>query len=301
MHFRGARRVASVASMAFLSTSCTSSVATPPITRMLPVYGYSVRVVSAGLESRRPNAPVVVFESGGATPLETWDPVLFQVAGFSPVLAYDRSGTGESAWDGEPPTPERIVARLHQLLDQLRAGPPYILVGHSWGGALVRYFAGAYPDDVAGILYLDPTDITISPAEELELYNSIGSGPNGRDAFYALMEGATSGLPPQIRAESEVLLGLLRAEPSARGLRTVPPVPASVVLAGKQMALPGNLLPFDTEAYARAAQEQRARRLQEWVKEGGRFVVAEDAGHFVHVDEPQLVISLVKELINGRR
>jgi pimeloyl-ACP methyl ester carboxylesterase len=120
---------------------------------------------------------VVVFESGGATPLETWDPILSEVAAFSPLIAYDRPGTGESEWDCEPPTPDHVVARLHGLLAELGVEPPFVLVGHSWGGALARYFAGIHPEDVDGVLYLDPTDITLSPAGSSP---SIGRSEQGK-------------------------------------------------------------------------------------------------------------------------
>ena len=86
--------------------------------------------------------PVVVFESGAGMPLETWDPILEKVAAFAPVVAYDRSGTGQSPWDGQPPTPQRANQRLKRLLELLGVPSPFVLVGHSWGGALARYFAG---------------------------------------------------------------------------------------------------------------------------------------------------------------
>jgi pimeloyl-ACP methyl ester carboxylesterase len=132
------------------------------MTRSIDVDGLAMRVRVAGLEQRIPGHAVIVFESGGGAPLETWDSVLPAVARFAPLVAYDRAGTGASAWDGLPPSPARVGARLSRLLDRLQVPPPYILVGHSWGGALVRYFAGANPEDVAGILYFDPTDITLA-------------------------------------------------------------------------------------------------------------------------------------------
>jgi pimeloyl-ACP methyl ester carboxylesterase len=241
----------------------------------------------------------VVFESGGGSPLETWDSVFTRVAEFAPVVAYDRPGTGQSPWDGEPPTPARIVEKLHRLLAETGIEPPYVLVGHSWGGALVRYFAGTYPEEVVGLLHLDPTDLTQSPAEELAVFESIGAGAAERDAFYSLMEQSLAAATPEIRAEADVLFDLLRSEPGARGLPPVPDVPASVILAGRLTPLPGGLLPFDTEAYARATLEQRTLNLRSWanVERGGEFVVLEGAGHFVHVEEPALVVSAIRELL----
>jgi pimeloyl-ACP methyl ester carboxylesterase len=269
------------------------------MTRFVDLDGQPARVVTVDLESREPGGPIVVFESGGGSPLETWDSVFARVAEFAPVVAYDRSGTGESPWDGEPPTPTRVVDKLHRLLAEIGAGPPYLLVGHSWGGALVRYFAGTYPEEVVGILYLDPTDITQSPGDELSVFESIGAGAAERDAFYRLMEESLAAAAPEIRAEAAVLFDLLRSEPDGRGMRPTPDVPASVILAGRPAPLPGGLLPFDTEAFARATLERRAVNLRAWanVERGGEFVVLEGAGHFVHVEEPALVVSAIRELL----
>src|SRR5574341_383824 len=124
-------------------------------THMVDLDGVKIRVRAEGLEARKPDQPVSVFESGGSAPLETWDRVFSALAASAPAVAYDRSGTGQSEWDSLPPTPERIVARLQRLLTSLGAAPPYVLVGHSWGGALIRYFAGAYPTAVAAMVYID--------------------------------------------------------------------------------------------------------------------------------------------------
>ena len=144
-------------------------------TQMLKLDDVALRVRTAGLDRRRAGQAVVVFESGGGSALETWDTIFAEVAKLAPVLAYDRSGTGKSAWDSHPPTPERVTARLQRLLAALKVNPPYVLVGHSWGGALIRYFAGAAPNDVVALAYLDPTDITQSPADEKAIFESIGA------------------------------------------------------------------------------------------------------------------------------
>lgn len=112
-------------------------------------------------------------------PLETWDPILDKVAAFAPVVAYDRSGTAQSPWDGQPPTPQRANQRLKKLLETLGVPSPTILVGHSWGGVLARYFAGEY-----------------------------GATATDLDAVFASMEASTNSAPPAVRAESLMLMDL---------------------------------------------------------------------------------------------
>ncbi len=268
-----------------------------PMTRSVDVDGLSIRVRTAGLDDRKPGEAAIVFESGGSAPLETWDPILPAVARFAPVVAYDRAGTGQSAWDGLPPTPERVVTRLRRLLSELHVAPPYILVGHSWGGALARYFAGAHPETIAGILYIDPTDITQTTADEIAAFQSIGAGAAEHDAFDRLMDQSMAGAPAPIRAEGAVVMSLLRSDLERRALPAAPRVATSVILAGKLPVFPPNLLPFDTKAYAKATLESRITRLRGWVVDGGTFEVAASAGHFVHADVPELVIAAIGHLV----
>jgi pimeloyl-ACP methyl ester carboxylesterase len=275
--------------------------ATMPITRTIEVDGLSMRVRTAGLEQRTSRQAVVVFESGGSAPLETWDSILPAVSRLAPVVAYDRAGTGESAWDSLPPTPERVAARLERLLSQLEVPPPYILVGHSWGGALARYFAGSHPEEIAAVLYVDPTDITLTDADLIAVFESFGAGAAEYEAFQSMMEQAMSRASAPLRAESAVIMGLLKRDPQSQPLPEPPDVPTSVIVAGRVNIPPQNLVPFDATAYANAMHESQVRRLRTWVKNGGTFQVAANAGHIVHVDDPPLIIDAIRNLIDRTR
>ena len=284
------------AGLALAGATPASSQSPPPTltTRMVNVDGREIRVRSGGLASRTNRQPIVVFESGGAAALETWDSVLSAVATFAPVVAYDRVGTGQSPWDSLPQTPERIVGRLRQLLGALDAPPPYVLVGHSWGGALIRYFAGAQPADIVGMVHIDPTDLTQSRADELAVFESIGSNAAARDSFYALMERAMSDAPPVLRSEAAVTMAILKQDVADRNFRTVPSVPATVLVAGRPALLPAAGLPFDARRFADASYAARLRSLRNWVREPGQFIVATKSGHLIHVTEPALVIEAIR-------
>ena len=267
------------------------------VTRMVDVDGVKMRVRTAGLDSHKPGQPVIVFESGGSAPLETWNPIFAKLAANTPAVAYDRAGTGQSEWDSLPPTPERIVARLQRLLTSLGAAPPYVLVGHSWGGALIRYFAGAYPESVVAMVYIDPTDLTQEPADEIALLESIGGSAADREAFFKMMEQAMSKAPPAMRAEGDVTLALFRQNVAGRKLPAAPDVPTTVILAGRTAAIPQAGVAFDTKRYAELTQQSRVQRLRGWARRGGEFVVAANARHNVHADDPQLVIDAVRRLL----
>src|SRR5687768_7231640 len=139
--------------------------------RMVDVNGHQMHVKFSGLENRKQGNPVIVFEAGATNSLEVWANVLSHVLGLGPVVVYDRAGLGKSAWDNTTPTPQHVWNRLRHLLQEIGAEPPFVFVGYSWGGSLVRYYAGYNPEEVAGLVYVDPGPIvTQSLAEKLAPY-----------------------------------------------------------------------------------------------------------------------------------
>jgi len=100
--------------------------------------------------------PTVIFEAGiGATNLN-WRHIQKTVARFTGTASYDRSGLGFSSRCRTARTPGNIAAELHNLLEQAGIKPPYVLVGHSFGGLVMRRFALHYPEEVSGVVLVDP-------------------------------------------------------------------------------------------------------------------------------------------------
>ncbi|MDP2318358.1 MAG: alpha/beta hydrolase [Acidobacteriota bacterium] len=272
------------------------------ITSTTEVDGVALRVRSSLAKRAGASVPVVVFESGAGMPLETWDPVFEKVAAFAPVMAYDRSGTGQSPWDGQSPLPQRANQRLRKLLESLGVAPPFILVGHSWGGALARYFAGEYPQMVKGILYIDPTDVTMTEPLWQQMFASFGATANDLAAFFEVMDTSTRTAPAAVRAEALVMMDLLRTRTlEERHLKPVPKIPSSVLLASRVASLPKGLVPFDGDAYARALQSARVDGLRQWAQDSGRYLVVDGAGHFVHRDAPDVLVREIRSLVDSAR
>lgn len=94
-----------------------------PSNRFVAVDGHAMRVHVAGLDNRKAGRPIVVFEAGATNSLEVWSSILPQVAAIAPVVAYDRAGLGQSAWDDRPPTPQHVATRLRKLLQEIGATP----------------------------------------------------------------------------------------------------------------------------------------------------------------------------------
>lgn len=279
--------------------------ADPDTVQMVEVDGHAVRVQALGLERREEGEPVVVFEAGAGNPLEVWELVLPHVAGSASVVAYDRAGLGRSDWDGAVPTPQHVAQRLRRVLDEIGAGPPYVLVGYSWGGPLVRHFAGTYPEEVVGLVYVDPGPIVTQPlAENLAPFEAIGAGREGYEALWSQVAAAYQQAPPAMRAEFEVFHGLMEREVTDRGLLPVPAVPAAVIVAGKYAPPPSFLhLPYDPRAHFEADVRHKIERLSEWALESprGTLVVSNASSHGILGEEPDIVVWTVQRVLSAAR
>lgn len=269
---------------------------------MVDVNGHTMRVRTAGLDSREPGEPVVVFENGAVSPLEAWGDVPARVAAFAPVVAYDRSTVGRSEWDGELGTPSHVTARLWALLRTLGADPPYVLVGWSWGGDLIRYHAGAHPGDVAGLVHVDPAGH--SPSAALSVLRAIGLGEEAYDADVEAMEGALPAIPPA--AQADVMpINRLYAERTEPEYGPVPSVPTVVLLAGKHRPPTPEEVeafgepPYDWQVHFEAKLREKIRRLGEWTLAApeGLFMVVRSSDHAVHLGEPELVVDAIRRVV----
>ena len=98
----------------------------------------------------------VVFESGLGNDWMPWEPVATEVSARAKVFAYSRPGYGQSEPTTEPRDAKHIVQDLRALLRARGYRPPYVLVGHSFGGAYMELFAKAHPGEVSGLVLVDP-------------------------------------------------------------------------------------------------------------------------------------------------
>lgn len=250
-------------------------VAPPPA--QIAVGAYQVQMSSAG------SGPcTVIFESGFGTDLRAWRKVAPEIARTARVVTYSRAGYGGSDARPEPRTLLQSSLELDQLVAAANLRPPFILVGHSYGGLLARAFAVRHPEWVAGMVLVDPSDERFNPA--LRKLNA--ARVDADDSRFAAI------VPAKFRPELDALKPVLDSG--------VFPVPG--VLPDVPVVVISSMQPVEKPAFfletAPARQvlfglhDDFARRFRD-----GTHVATERSGHNVQLDEPELVIQAIEQVI----
>jgi pimeloyl-ACP methyl ester carboxylesterase len=214
--------------------------------------------------------PAVVLEIGLGGFLEEWAAVQPDVARRTRVAAYDRLGARHAI---SPISGREIARELHSALVSAQVNPPYILVGQSFGAIYNRIFAAIYPDEVAGLVLLDPA----------------------QEQFIDWMEThhPEDGLARFPRHHWPEALGIEATLEELKTLGPLPDVPVVVVTGTRrgQDAKRDALLPVWTAMHG------------DWVRAlpQGRHVLADKSGHAIQIDQPELVVDLIIELVKQAR
>jgi len=159
--------------------SATGSAAAASTGRMVDVGGHRLNIECSGS-----GGPAVVLQSGLGESSSSWSRIAPAVAASTTVCVYDRAGHGRSDEASGPQDGIALATDLHTLLQRAGVPGPYVLVGHSSGGPYVRLFAARYPDEVAGMVLLDPqpadafTALPTYPLTYQILHITFGLGPS---------------------------------------------------------------------------------------------------------------------------
>ncbi|HTE25715.1 alpha/beta fold hydrolase [Flavitalea sp.] len=124
----------------------------PPPGQLIDIGGWKLHITG---DAKVNQGPAVVLEAGAGDFSFDWSLVQREVENFARVYSYDRAGSAWSQLGPGPHTMQQAVYELHTLLQKANIPPPYILVGASYGGLLVRLFADKYPGEVAGMVLVD--------------------------------------------------------------------------------------------------------------------------------------------------
>jgi pimeloyl-ACP methyl ester carboxylesterase len=297
------------------------------------------KLVDAGafqlhLHSSGTGGPVVVFDAAlGGTSL-SWALVQPDVASFARTCAYDRAGLGWSERGPLPRTAGRAADELRVALDRAGEPPPYLLVGHSYGGLVMRIFAGRYRADVAGLVLVDPAHpedwLAPAPKEQARIDRGVRLCRHARMAARCGLAHAVSALVGivGIAAARRVVNTITRSRfepdfdfilaPFLKLPRDVQPAvrhfwtrPAFFEALGSQIAsMPMSareVLDVTRDGYgdlplvtiSRADLDDHTRRRQEdaaRLSSRGRHIVANCGGHWIPLDDADVIVDVIREM-----
>jgi pimeloyl-ACP methyl ester carboxylesterase len=215
-------------------------------------------------------SPAVVLEIGLGGALEEWAAVQPHVARFTKVVAYDRIGGLD---EQSVLTGTQIVRDLHASLRKSGIEPPYVLVGQSFGGIYNRIFASLFPNEVAGLVLLDPS----------------------QEEFIGWMQKHH---PTKSLSRKEIVrwpegAGIWATLDELKSVGPLPNVPIVVVTATR---------PSNDPLWIEVSPVWKKSH-DDWVKSlpHARHVLAPESGHGVHVEASELVVDLIREVVNEAR
>jgi pimeloyl-ACP methyl ester carboxylesterase len=281
-------------------------------------------------------SPIVVLESGIAASSLSWALVQPRVAEFTRVCSYDRAGLSWSDNCPAPRTLHQIVSELTSLLSHANLSGPYILVGHSFGGAVIRAFANVQPANIAALIFVDPVSLEYwaksGPSKERRLRLAARLSRRGallarigvvRVALTALAAGgrrfpkliarisAGRGTDVIMRLVGEIqklpkeLWPILRVHWSrpkcframAAYLEALPESARAAIL----MPIPPEI-PFIVLS-ASSASDAELQERDSWVQQSqcGRHIRIEKSGHWLQLERPDVVVAAIQELVGLAR
>lgn len=304
--------------------------------------GMPGRLVDAGgfrlhLHCTGTGTPSVVLEAALGGSSISWSLVQPSVARLTCVCSYDRAGFGWSDAGPMPRTAGRVADELRVVLERGGVPPPYVLVGHSFGGFVMRIFAARHPSDVAGLVLVDPAHpedwVRPAPKEQIKIDRGIRLCRSGATAarFGAArlvsglatvgLFGVARGLARVIsrgglsREDEGILAPLWKLPPETRKpLRQFWTQEKFFAALGSQIASISTSAAETLDASAggygdlplvtisstdpgdyRLRQQEALARLSR----RGRHIVASRSGHWIPLDQPQVVIDAIEQVLAG--
>lgn len=268
--------------------------------QLYDIGGYRLHMTCMG----EGGGPTVIFDAGlGGFSLE-WLRIQRALVEDVRTCAYDRAGYGWSDPGPAPRTTSQLSDELYRLLGAAGIEPPYILVGHSFGGYNMQYFARTRPADVVAVILIDA-----SHPEQAERISTvtIRETHRGRPQVVTTFVDASIVLkyPEDVRnlalraltsrkaivARQRELTNFDFSGAEVKFANDFPPVPLVVITRGLRV------WPEDPLGDAREAQWRSLQGELVQLSPKGRQVIAAYSGHMVHLDEPELVAEVVRDVV----
>lgn len=264
--------------------------------RMLDIGGHRLHLHCAG-----EGAPTVWLEAGLGNDVNHWSGVFDALALRQRTCAYDRAGLG---WSEAGPLPRDAGQVLDETLRLLRASgepPPYVLVGHSNGGAYVRLLAAALPGQVAGLVLIDPSQSHPEgcpplPGSLRTIYGTLVTlAPTGLPrallpTLFPLERSALSPAAREAHAATRARVDALRATWSETQASC--DMQAAADAAGWPVGVPVEVLLAERRPEAQSWVPDAARTMAALA--GATLTVVDGSGHWIQLENPAAVLDAVE-------
>jgi len=284
--------------------------------QLVDVGGYKLHINCTGQGN-----PTVVLDAGAGSFSADWTYVQPSVSKFTRACSYDRAGYGWSEPSPHPRTANTMAGELHTLLVNANVEGPYVLVGHSLGGLVVRMYAYTYPDEVVGMVLVDSmheeqvarlpgfANSIMDQARQFRMLGLLSStgfmalapqtipNPGVPEEVFAQYKAiwATTEYFPTIAAELNAIEEST-AEMRALQISSFGNLPLSVLTAGIYGSDPS----ISDAENQRVKEEWQAMQSELVARSSkGRQLIAEQSGHAIELYQPDLVIEAIQEMVNA--
>ena len=267
----------------------------PPPGELVDVGGYRLHINCTGSGS-----PAVVIEAGLGDWSTSWGGVIQpEVAKTTRVCTYDRAGLGWSDAASLPSNAAQFSQELHTLLQNARVPGPYVMVGHSLGGLIVRVFAHDYASEVAGVVFVDsmnPRQITQSLSNRLALLSSVEAGLArvGVARLVVKLPAIASSIPPGEEAYYPLFIRPQSFQAAGKEYKELP-------ASGEQA--PAVKFFGDLPLIVLTARRNDNPGWPEWQTEllelssNSQHLFAENSGHVIQSDEPEAAVNAILKMV----
>jgi pimeloyl-ACP methyl ester carboxylesterase len=269
--------------------------ATPPPGHLVDIGGYRLHLWCTG-----DGAPAVILDAGLGGTSAGWGFVQPRVAEFTRVCSYDRAGMGYSDSGASPRTARRIANEVAELLARGGIAGPVVLVGESIAGFNVRVFASDHPERAAGLVLVDAShedDAHEVPgmARFVPLLSTIGVFRLLGVSFGQPIESLAPSVRQYARATMFRASGYQAAADEIIHIRET----VSEVRSSRRRLT----IPVLVVTGARGADEnwRRLQQDQASLSERGCLITAQQSGHVVAIDQPQIIMDAIRTVVETAR
>ncbi len=280
--------------------------------RLIDVGGYRLHLYCTG--TGRPGSPTVILDAAIGDTSLAWSKVQPGVASFTRVCSYDRAGYGWSDTGPLPRTSERIVAELHTLLTRAGVPGPYVLVGHSYGGLFVQLYAYTYPHEVAGLVLVDSVhedqvrypELQITDGGLLPICQALAPFGIGRllGDLTGYVNGVVAEYPPTVQPAAKALFNQTRHCQAVSDEYAAWDESSAQVRAARHPLghLPLVVLTHGISPLGPQGERdwQALQRDLAGLSSDSVHIIATRSGHYILLEQPDLVIAAIKQVLTGK-